>query len=358
MTLKKQRAFAGPSGDIEVCGEEILKKGNAVDAVIAGVFAACATSASVLLGPVQLLVGGGGAGLRAFDGRVRQPGLGAPRPRGFMPGEDVPNAARIGVPWLPATLSAALATAGSATLAQVMAPAIALAKGSGREEVLSRIAGRGPRALEERPISSALLGRAGRTEGGLLTLDDLASPRPEVVTASRLSLQGPPPDSMKAAAAAKAGENVRVLVTLPWAHVEDGAPVLPAGGGGAGPAATRAVLAVDRNGTFALACWDEAPDGMMIDDLDLRAPFAAEPVLRGKTRTKPGDVRAACAPIALVGSPAAPELALAAFGARDAYDVLEKALGGLVHDERLEGHGEARFVAVSHVKGVAAVLRS
>lgn len=358
MTLKKQRAFAGPTGDIEVAGEEVLKKGNAVDAVIAGVFAACATSASVLLGPVQLLVGGGGAGFRAFDGRVRQPGLGAPRPRGFQPGEDIPGGARVGVPWLPATLAAALATAGSATLAQVMGPAIALAKGTGREDVLARIAGRGPRALEERPLSSALLSRVGRTEGGLLTADDLASPRPEVVTATRTSLAGPPPDSMRAQAAAKAGENVRVLISLPWGHIEDGVLALPAGADGGACATTRAAVAVDRNGTFAIACWDEAAEGLVIDDLDLRAPFAAEPVRRGQTRLRPGDVRPACAPLALVGTPASPEVAIAAFGARDAYDVLAGALRGLVQEERLEGHGEARLVAVSHVRGAATVLRS
>lgn len=357
MTLKKQRAFAGPTGDVEVAGEEVLKKGNAVDAVIAGVFAACATSASVLLGPVQLLVGGGGAGLRAFDGRVRQPGLGAPRPRGFLPGEDIPGAARVGVPWLPATLAAALATAGTATLAQVMGPAIALAKGTGREAALARIAGRGPRALEERPLSSALLMKAGRTEGGLLTAEDLASPRPEVVVATRVSLAGPPPDSLRAAAAAKAGENVRVLITLPWAHIEDGAPTLPVGCEDASAATSRAALAVDRNGTFAIACWDEAAEGLVIDELDLRAPFAAEPVRRGKTRLRPGDVRPACAPFALVGSVASPEFAVAAFGARDAYEVLEGAIRGLVRDERLEGHGEARLVAVSHVRGAASVIR-
>src|SRR5580658_713944 len=75
-----------------------LVRGHAVDAVVAGVFAAAARSPSVLLGPVQLLVGGAGTGLHAVDGRVQQPGKGLPRPRGFAPGEDVPRAARAGVP--------------------------------------------------------------------------------------------------------------------------------------------------------------------------------------------------------------------------------------------------------------------
>src|SRR4051794_36370387 len=157
MTLRKSRAAVASSPEVEVAAEELLRKGNAVDAVVAGVFAACATAPGVLLGPVQILIGGGGVGLRAFDGRVRQPGIGAPRPRGFRDGEDVPDAARVGVPWLPATLSAAVATSGSSTFAQVLAPGLALAKGSPRHDVLVKIASRGPRAVEERPLGAELI---------------------------------------------------------------------------------------------------------------------------------------------------------------------------------------------------------
>src|SRR5689334_4758300 len=110
MTRRLSRAAVASSPEVEAAAEELLRKGNAVDAVIAAVYAACASSPSVLLGPVQILVGGGGAGLRAMDGRVRQPGIGAPRPRGFREDEELPDAARVGVPWLPATLSVALAT--------------------------------------------------------------------------------------------------------------------------------------------------------------------------------------------------------------------------------------------------------
>ncbi|MGA7118553.1 MAG: hypothetical protein WBY94_00575, partial [Polyangiaceae bacterium] len=67
-----------------------LSFGNAVDAVVAGVLVAAAESPSVFLGPFQMLVAGAGAGVRAIDGRVRQPGLGVPRPRGLLAGERVP----------------------------------------------------------------------------------------------------------------------------------------------------------------------------------------------------------------------------------------------------------------------------
>ncbi len=346
MTRPLQRATVASSPEVEAAAEELLRKGNAVDAVVAGVFAACAISPGALLGPVQILLAGGGSGLRAIDGRIRQPGIGAPRPRGFREDEEVPDAARVGVPWLPATLSAAVATSGASTFAQVMSPALALAKGSPRHDVLMKIAQRGPRALEERPLSSELLALAGRTNEGLLTSDDLSSPRPEVHAASRHA-----PRARESATAA----TDRFVIALPWANHDGGLPVAPVGV--TSIATTRAVAAVDRNGSFAIACWDEGVEGLVIGELGLRAPFFAQPVLRGETRVRPGDARPAAAPIAFLGSDAAPSFALAAFGAGDAYDVLGGAIRSILEDDRIAAHGEARLVALSHVLGAASVFR-
>lgn len=350
MTRPLQRAAVASAPEVEAVAEDLLRKGNAVDAVVAGVFAACAISPGVLLGPIQILVGGGGSGLRALDGRVRQPGIGAPRPRGFRDTEEVPDAARVGVPWLPATLSAAVAASGTVTFAQVLGPALAMAKGSPRHEVLQKIAQRGPRALEERPLSSELLVLAGRTAEGLLTSDDLSSPRPEIHPASRHSLRRSPrePNHVEV-------DRSRVLIALPWAHHEEGIPVAPA----SPPpiATTRAVAAVDRHGSFAIACWDEGVDGLLIGELGLRAPFFAVPVMRGETRIRPGEARPAAAPIALIGADAAPEFALAAFGAGDAYDVLRGAVRSIAAEDRIEAHGEARLVALSYAMGGVSAFR-
>jgi gamma-glutamyltranspeptidase len=335
---KKIRAAVASSGEALAAAEEVLRKASAVDAVIAGVFAACAASPGVLLGPVQILLGGAGTGLRAIDGRVRQPGIGAPRPRGFQDDEEIPDAARIGAPWLPATLAATLASAGTATLAQVMAPALAIAKGTPRGEVLAKIAARGPRAIEERPLSAELLATAGRASGGLLTSDDLASPRPAVLAATRTEIAGD-----------------RVLVTLPWAHLEHGAAVAPAG---VEVGAARGVAAVDRNGTFAMACWDEGPDGVMLGELGFRAPFFAEPVRRGQTRVRPGDPRPASGPLAMIVHGASIEVAFAAFGAGDAYDVLGGAIRSFADEQRIEAHGEARLLALTFASGAAATFHS
>ncbi len=340
MALRKARASVGASAEVEAATEELLGRGNAVDAVVAGVLAACAVSPGVLLGPVQILVGGAGSGLLAIDGRVRQPGIGAPRPRGFQTEDEIPDAARVGVPWLPAALSVAMATMGTATFNQVCSPAIRMAKGTPREEVLRKIAGRGPRALEEHPLGLELLAAAGRPSGGLLTADDLASPRPEVQKAARVE---------------RKDSGSKVVFTLPWTHLEDGRLSPPAHA--VDVSRVRAVGAVDRNATFAFACWDDPADGLHVPALGLRAPFFAEPVRRGQTRTRPGAPRPAAGPLALVG-PAAPELGLCAFGASDAYDVLALALDRFLSDgERIERHGGATLFALSHANNTAAALR-
>jgi hypothetical protein len=147
----------------------------------------------------------------------------------------------------------------------------------------------------------------------------------------------------------------RVVIELPWSNDDGGMPVPPAGL--VEIATTRAVCAVDRHGAFAIACWDEGIDGLTIAELGLRAPFFAEPVLRGATRVRPGDARPAAAPIALVGTDAGPEFAFAAFGAGDAYDVLRGAIRSVIEEDRIEAHGDARLVAVSHVAGGASVFR-
>src|SRR5438045_2052804 len=94
---------------------------------------------------------------------------------------------------------------------ELLGPAIALAKGTARSPVLARVASRGARAIEERPVAGELLAAAGRPSGGLLTPDDLASPRPEVQKAMVLGRTRP-----------------RVLVTFPWANHDEHGPRPPA----------------------------------------------------------------------------------------------------------------------------------
>jgi Gamma-glutamyltranspeptidase len=320
-------------------GQAIAVRGNAVDAVVAAVFAAAALHPSVLLGPVQLLIGGPGAGARAVDGRVRQPGRGHPRPRGFLPTERVPDAARVGIPVLPAALLAAAATYGKLTVAQLVAPALDLVRNKSklRAAVLSRVAQRGATALSDAPIADELARVAGRLAGGLLSPTDLDEVRPV--------LSDPQVD------AAPAG---RELLSVPWggAAVRD-ARATPLFGGD-----TRVVVAADRNGLLAVACYEVPKGGLMVEGFDLVAPFHASPVLRGERRVNPGEACAAPAPIALgraggvidvavgLGADSAPEASLrewlATYRPQSELERAEPTPAGLVGAQRA-GKGWARI---------------
>lgn len=280
--LPRAAAAASDSKVLAVAGE-VLKREHAIDAVAAGVFAACALERSVLLGPIQVLVGGAGTGLHAIDGRVQQPGKGLARPRGFLESDPIPGAARVGAPVLPAALSTALASFGSATLARALGPAIALARRASKPRmgILERLAERGPLALTRAAVAQELVLVAGRGQGGLLSARDLEELRPAVVRAEVTRL-----------------ENARVA-TVPWgAEPVRGAPSAESG---APPPSrvTRIIAAVDARGQFAVACYEVAETGLAVEALDLVAPLVAFPVLRGRTRVPPGFACPAAAPIAL-----------------------------------------------------------
>ena len=281
--MARTRAVATASeGSAAEAATALLVKGNAVDAVVAGVFAAAASSPSVLLGPVQVLFGGAGLGLRAVDGRVRQAGKGAPRPRGFTPDQTIAPAARVGVPALPAALAAALASSGAMTLAQVMAPAIAGASPA-RKEVLRAIAQRGASALSAEAIAGEIIAVCGRIAGGVLTRDDMEAVMPAIIAVQEVALPGP----------------TRRAAVVPWREATlvpgraEPAPSIPA-------THVHVVAAADHRGLLAVACYERPDEGVAIEGLGLVAPFTASPVLRGQTRVRPGVPVPAAAPIALV----------------------------------------------------------
>jgi gamma-glutamyltranspeptidase/glutathione hydrolase len=310
------KAAAASQAHVAQAAREALSGGNAVDAVVAGVLEAAAVSPGVLLGPVQVLVGGTGAGLVAIDGRVRQPGLDAPRPRGFVADEAVPEAARIGAPALPAALATALALLGTATLTRVARAASkqAAAVSSERAAVLGALARHGAPALATEPVATELVHAAGRAARGLLTLADLAAPRPEVVRRQERDLAP------------------RGVFTAPWEA------------GAADGSATQVVIAADGRGMVAAAAFEDVSEGLAIPALGLIAPPFATPVMRGHVRVRPGQPLPACAPVALRVAGGVVDLGLGIAGRLDAH----RALVSLV-----EAVGTSATVAeaLSSVKG-------
>lgn len=245
---------------------------GAVETVVAGALVAAAREASVLFGPLQILIGGAGAGLLAVDGRVRQPGLGAARPRGFREEDEIPDAAYVGAPAFAAAAFAALALSGNDATRATFAPALSAARALSkpRQELLERISRVGAFALAESATSSELVAAVGRISGGLLTAEDLASAK---ATVEKCVL--------------KANDD-REIACAPWST-----------GARAQSSTIHYVLAADARGRIAAACYEVSTDAVSIGAFDLAAPRHAAPVLRGKERVKPGDALPACAPVAI-----------------------------------------------------------
>jgi Gamma-glutamyltranspeptidase len=310
----------------------LLPRHGAVDAVVAGVFAAAAAHAGVLLGPVQMLVAGAGTGPRAIDGRTRQPGKGTKRPRGFRAEDAIPPASRVAVPALPAALAAALATFGTVTLSRALEPAIEIAKrvAPARAELFVRFRERGPR-LSAGAIGAELVAAGGPMEGGLLTREDLDELRPEVVVVKPMKL------------------GVRPVLTVPWRGA-----ALQGDGSHAELDArhTHVVAAIDGRGTLAIACYEVPLDGVEVAPLQLLAPFAAAPVLRGEPRVRPGAPLAAAAPLALVEVDGAFAIAVGIAQLARAEGALVEWLAG---DDPVGRAGPAEGRVVGLARGAAGV---
>jgi hypothetical protein len=252
--------------------------GSAVGAVLAGFFAAAGGYSGVLLSPLTILVAGIGTGGRAFDGRLRQPGLGTKRPRGFLPDETVPVAARVAVPGGIAAAAVANAYDGAKSLGSLVKHGILRAERAGadaRAEVLARVRSAGQVALSEQSFMRPFLRLAGPSEGGLITQADFANVSDVDHAATVRHVAGS--DYLEA----------------PWSEASSQEPLPPELGIGA------AVCAVDVRGVFAAVAYFRPSDGLELEDLALLAPFVAVPTQRGVPRQTPGSPLPAPAPIAV-----------------------------------------------------------
>jgi gamma-glutamyltranspeptidase/glutathione hydrolase len=281
---------------------------------------------------------------------VRQPGLGAPRPRGFTPDETVPEAAWVGVPALPVALITVLASLGTASVLRVAGPALSWARSRSpeRARLLEAIARRGAPALVDDAVGGEVSAAAGRAARGLLTPEDLAAVRPGVVRCDEATL-GP-----------------SGVLTAPW-RVRAGSTGGPGGEGEGAPgvvfpdgANTQIIAAADGRGMAAVACYELAVEGVPVPSLGLVAPRGAEPVLRGKVRVTPGEPRAAAAPIALRSRRGVVDLVygLASAGAsEEALDALSAALDDLpTIPEALQSVRAGKPVAVLATRDTARAL--
>jgi gamma-glutamyltranspeptidase/glutathione hydrolase len=265
--IRKGQA-AATEGAAQSAASALVAKGNAIDAVCAGVLAACANDPGVIMGPLHVLVAGPGFGVRCIDGRLRQPGKNAPRPRGFLSAEEVPPSARVAVPSLPTAIATALSMFGTQTPRQVADPALAaLERKHPRRALLEALAREGPSVLAKDPFAEALTTAFGRLAGGVMTSDDLRAPR------------------APAEACAILGGGAFAPFEEDIAHGE-----------------LHAVCAADRRGGVAVACYEIVRDGFSIEALGVIAPLRAEPVMRGVRRLEPGTPLPCASSVCLVAT--------------------------------------------------------
>lgn len=319
MTVRGASAAAATQPGVAAAATALLARGNAVDAVCAGVLAASALEPGVLLGPVHFLVAGPGLGVRCVDGRPRQPGRGAPRPRGFITTAEVPAAARVAVPALPAAIATALSMFGGSPLRAVSEPALDLLERSHpRRSTLASLAREGAAWMAKEASAEALTAHAGRLAGGLVTRDDLRFVR---------------------ASALECAER-------------DGVAFAPMDDSDAPAGRCHVVCAADCKGGVAAACYEIADQGVVVDALGLLAPLLAKPVMRGERRTEPG-----------VALPCASTIALVDVGGKSRFDAAigfgGQRLPAAVFSKRpLDALLRAHAPAVGTVRGKRAVAYS
>ncbi len=262
----------------EAAREYLAAGASAVGAVLAGFFAAAGAHAGVLLGPATLLMGGVGVGARVFDGRLRQPGVGAKRPRGVVASAAVPDAAKVAVPTAITALAVAHAYDGGKSLGGVIKPGIARAERGGADEragVLQLVRGAGAGAFRDAGFIRAMLRVAGPSQGGLLSPADFAAvPKVDAEAVTR-------------------GRGSDRILEAPWAAAAAGMDVEPIGLG-------FAVCAVDVRRVLAALCYRRVTSGFTVDELELEAPLAAVPVMRGVPRVSPGEPLLAPAPMVII----------------------------------------------------------
>jgi len=237
---------------------------NAIDAVLAGVLALAARHPAVLLAAGTILLGGTGEGQFAIDARARQPGLSAPRPRGFTNAREIPDAARIAAPLLPAALTFAHAGRGVRTRTAMLNLALGVAKGASklddaRVETLRGFGREGAGILRAGPVRDALLAAGARSLGGTLTREDLDALRAEVAPAKTLDL------------------GVRRWALPPWTSDDATAD---------GELAV--VAACDVHGAVAVVSLLIPTMTIALPEVGLAAPLLARPVMRGVTREPAG----------------------------------------------------------------------
>jgi gamma-glutamyltranspeptidase/glutathione hydrolase len=306
VSLRAAASTASSVAARAAAAEILAAGGTAVDAVISGFFAAAGERPGVLLAPAVALVSGTGAGGRAYDGRSVQPGLGSARPRGFVEGATIPEAAYAAAPRTIAMLVLLHGHRGRTSLSVLARAGVAAAEAQdekARAGLIRRVGASGVLALRSTEVARALVSAGGSVAGGMLTERDLEEARPAETDAVTTALT-----------------SGATVFTSPWAPSE------------AFAAGAEAVVACDGRGIVAAIAYAPSAAGVVVPELGITLARDAVPVLRGVTRLAPGTPIASAAPIALLGRKGF----WAAIGLTGVASLRAEALEGLASGQALE----------------------
>lgn len=258
-----QRCIVAASDDVALqAAEEAVASGHSpLGVAVSSYLALVGNYPGVLWGPLAMLVHGLGVS-RVFDGRLRQPGVGVKRPRGFTQTDTIPGAATVPAAQVVPALFVALSYDDERRYSELFKTGLATAKRVGaprRAALLTRIKELGARAFMDPAVHRPLLHAGSVSEGGLLGVKDFEPP----VSIDLPTLQQPGPEGQS-------------KVVFPWeaAASSSGEPGY--------------IAALDRRGVGVLLRYERATQGEVVDEWELLLPRAASPVRRGVTRLRPG----------------------------------------------------------------------
>lgn len=259
-----QRCIVAASDEVALrAAEEAVANGHSpLGVAVSSYLALVGHYPGVLWGPLGLLLHGLGVS-RAFDGRLRQPGVGGKRPRGFTEKERIPGAALVPAAQTVPTLFVALGYDDERRYSELFKPGLTAAKRAGaprRAALLKRIKELGARAFMEPSLHRPLLHVGSASEGGLLGVKDFE-----------------PPNAIDLVTAREPESEQQVRVTFPWQ---------PASESSTEPGY---IAALDRRGSGVLLRYERAVVGEEVDEWELLLPHSAAAVRRGVTRVRPGE---------------------------------------------------------------------
>jgi len=260
--------------EAQEAADECLKEGGtALDAALAAYFATAGATTWGLFAPVTILVAGHGTGVRAIDGRARQPGQGIDRPVRYNDEEAVPPFAWAAAPATAAAISLAASMFGSQTLTSLARIGARIARKHGakaRATQIERLGASKAWVMQDKSLLAEIAERVPRFEGALLQPADLAIEGAEVLACDPTEFMANQPVSRP-----------------PWHDPQ-------------GPVRARALHLASDRGTLA-GVVSEAPVRFIpLFDGEVDLPGLAVPMLKGVPRLRPGSPLPMAAPLAVL----------------------------------------------------------